>query len=151
MRRGDLGLLAAALAMMVVAAMRVGSFWRGDYLPAAEPVATARPVASPAVAPTPSKAWVRPLFSRPNSAVEADPSSAVVTSSTTSDSQLPRLIGVIINQNDRVAILGYAGKVQRLQENGRIGNWTLSRIDPRSAMLKSATESRLLKLDTETQ
>jgi hypothetical protein len=148
-RRADLGFIAAAIAMTAVATMRGSTLWHASYIPAAEPISATRPVAPLSGASAPAKPWVRPLFSRPASGLEAEPRNANTMPGTAPGSQLPRLIGVIINQNDRVAILGYAGKVQHLQENGRIGTWTLSRIDPRSAMLQSATESHLLKLDPE--
>jgi hypothetical protein len=148
-RRADLGLIAAAIVMTVVATMRASTLWHGSYIPEAEAISAARPLSPPSGVSAPAKPWVRPLFSRPGSGLAAEPPNANTMSGTAPGSQLPRLIGVIINQNDRVAILGYAGKVQHLQENGRIGSWTLSRIDRRSAMLQSATESHLLKLDSE--
>jgi hypothetical protein len=149
--RGDIGIAGVAMAMTLAAVLRVETLWRGDYVPESEPLAPARPLASMPVAPGPSKPWARPLFSRSNAAGEGLPSGSVSTPGAAPGSQLPRLIGIIINQNDRVAILGYAGKVQRLQESGQIGSWTLSRIERRSALLQNATESHLLKLDPGTK
>ena len=144
MRRADLELVAAAGVMMVVATMRVGAFWRAPDAAAGESVSAAKPVLQPADTTAVAKPWPRPLFSRSNSGADALDASAMA--GTGPSVELPRLIGVIINQNDRVAVLGYAGKVQHLQENGKIGTWTLSRIERRSATLKNESGSHLLQL-----
>jgi hypothetical protein len=64
---------------------------------------------------------------------------------------LPRLIGVIINENDRMAIFIYGAKVQRVAENQEIGEWLLTSIRRREATLRRNAETIVLKLDPSTQ
>ncbi len=148
MRRSDLALSTAVVVMSVVASTRASVLLQGSYLPDQEPISATHHLTPPTARVAPPAEWARPLFSRPISAASVDVSNdAMTTSSATSKAKLPRLVGVIINNNDRIAILSYGEKLLRVNANGKIGPWILTHIDRRSATLQSENESHHLKLD----
>jgi type II secretory pathway component PulC len=148
MTRGDIALSGSIVAILLVAAVRASALWHNsnsaDNQPASVPLQTipAAPI------PASSVSWVRPLFRQPGSVPQSDPSDdKLTTAGVASKAQSLRLIGVIINERNRIAIVDYGGKTQRLEESSKLGAWTLKHIDRRSITIENGSESRLLKLD----
>ena len=135
---------ALAGALLIAAAMRASVLWETaaavdeGILPAA-PVRPLSAVSSMPYAPLP-----RPLFTKPT-----DPSDADVTSTASlkASRELPRLVGVVISDGNRVAIVSHAGKLFRAVENGTVGTWTVTQIGTRSTVLVDGREAHLLQLD----
>jgi hypothetical protein len=130
MSPSDLSIVAAAIAMSLAAALRVGALLHPSVAAESELIPVAKPMLLDETIPALGKPWARPLFSLASAKLHPDFESAAI-SATDSGSPLPKLIGIIIKQNDRIAIFGYGGKVQRLQEDGRIGAWTVAHINQR--------------------
>jgi hypothetical protein len=150
MRRADLSLLVVAAAASIAAFGRVHALM-GDPAVGLDPsVAAPRAPSVPEIRSAPSVPWQRPLFSRMASpAKPADDN--ITTGGVAQNVALPRLIGVIINENDRMAIFIYGAKVQRVAENQEIGEWLLTSIRRREATLRRNAETIVLKLDPSTQ
>lgn len=148
MKRATIALFALAVAMCAAAVLRASVLRSDRLLLAREPIPAATPIAMAAATAPQTALWPRPLFHRPGSVLSSDAADdKLTTSSTGPNIQLPRLIGVIINQKNRIAVFGYDGTLHRVGENQKIGDWILTRIDRRSATLQSESASRLLKLD----
>lgn len=148
MIRVDHILVTAAAIMSVAAALRVWTLLNGISMPAEAPLVMAKP-SSPSVerAERPV-AWTRMLFSEASLAQSSDSDDHVTgTVSVPSESQLPRLVGVLIRGDERVAVLHYSGKAQAVRESGKIGSWTVVKVDRRSADLRVGSELHVLKLD----
>lgn len=65
----------------------------------------------------------------------------------TSQARLPRLVGIIIQGADRIAIMEVGGKIRRVRENSEVNKWTLVRVDARSILMRSSDETRTVMLD----
>jgi hypothetical protein len=153
MTRGDIALGVATTATLLAAAMRCVSMFQspsGGIAIAATPAAQpSLEIVSRPLPPTPS-ALQRAVFARPAPAareVAAAPAPVGKISTGSASVQLPRLLGVIVEGSNRVAVISLGGAISRIRENSKIGNWTVTRIDERSALLHTATTSEVLWLD----
>ena len=148
MNRSTIRLLLAAAMVTIMATWRASALF-GDPLPPIAPVALWTPRATPQIehpvtvqAATP----VRPLFSRfdvSNGVNDADPGAAKGRVG----ASLPRLVGVVADGDTRIAVIVHQGALIRAREKSRVGDWTVARIEPRSALLRTATKSEMLWLD----
>src|SRR5712691_833501 len=148
MTRRDAVLSASVAAMLLVAAVRASALLHDSYSADSQPASVPHQTIPAAPIPAPSVSWVRPLFQQPGSVPQGDASNdKLTTSGVGSNAQSLRLIGVIINERSRIAVVDHGGKTQRLEESGKVGAWTLKHIDRRSITIENGSESRLLKLD----
>jgi type II secretory pathway component PulC len=145
-RLSDPAIAAAAIVMGLAAVLRAGALLHASIAAESEPVPAAKALAVNETSRTQVERWPRPLFSISSAKPQADATSGAMTAAEPG-SQLPRLLGIIIDQNNRTAIFGYGGKVQHLQEDGRIGAWTVAHIDQRSVVLQNTGEEQVIKLD----
>lgn len=101
-----------------------------------------------AQSPLASPAWSRSLF-RPADLKE-DSTGTIPGSSTSVNAPPPTLIGVLTAASHRVAIVSTAGKIQRVRENERLGDWIVAKIEPKSALLQRGPQTHRLLLDAPT-
>jgi hypothetical protein len=155
MTRSDMALGVATMAALLAAAVRCASLFQsptGGIAIAATPATqpSLEVIAGPL--PSPPVVLQRALFARPALEVReiaAPPAGKTPTGS--NSVQLPRLLGVIIHGTNRVAVISLGGAISRLRENSKIGDWTVTRIDQRSALLHTPTRSEVLWLDKPSQ
>ena len=150
MSRSTMSLLLAAAVVAIQATCRAFALF-GDPLPAIAPVAIWTPRASPQMehpVPVQTATPVRPLFSRPDVSNEAnDAQSGAAKGRASEGASLPRLVGVVAEGDRRIAVISHQGALIRAREKSRVGEWTVARIEPRSALLRTATKSEMLWLD----
>jgi hypothetical protein len=146
--RSTAGIATLALVAAVVATWRAFALFGN---PLAEPAAAPtfkrpdttqaqRPAATPAAVP------VRPVFSRFEGTSPAQSGQARARAGTASTA-LPRLVGVIADGDNRIAVIAHQGVIVRAREQMRVGEWTVVRIEPRSALIRTTTKSEMLWLD----
>src|SRR5262249_41754171 len=138
--------------MLALALWRAESLFRDPL-----PPAVAAPARQPQtlIVPAPdrisarSTTLVRPLFSRSQN---GDDTSAVRSSRATTEpasesTALPRLVGVVSDGERRLAIIAHNGVTLRIGENKNVGDWTVVRIEQRSALIRNRSKSEMLWLD----
>jgi hypothetical protein len=135
---------ALAGALLIAAAARAAVLW--ETAPAVDegilPTAPVQPLS--AASSIPSAPLPRSLFTKPTAAPDADVTS---TASLKASRELPRLVGVVISDGNRVAIVSHAGKLFRAGENSTVGTWTVTQIETRSTVLVDGREAHVLQLD----
>jgi hypothetical protein len=87
--------------------------------------------------------WSRPLFSKPVARQEAGASPPPLDEA----SQAPRLVGVIVDGGNRIALLELKGKLLRGRQGAAVGSWSIIDIEPRSVLAESRGSRRLFYLD----
>jgi general secretion pathway protein N len=92
----------------------------------------------------PAAGWPRPLFA-PAGAAQASAESS--SKRPAPDDEIPRLIGVALDGDRRVVLLAHNSTVLRLRQGERIGNWTVTEIAVRSAVVRKGEQSQNLRLD----
>lgn len=150
MSRNTTGLLLAAATVTILATWRASALF-GDPLPVNAPAAIwtahALPQIEHPVTAQPAMP-VRPLFSRLDVSNEAnDANSGDAKGRASAGASLPRLVGVVAEGDTRIAVIAHQGALIRAREKSRVGDWIVARIEPRSALLRTATKSEMLWLD----
>jgi hypothetical protein len=93
----------------------------------------------------PPTAWTRPLFGR-----DTDRDATVAKGPGLERSpgkEIPRLIGVALDGEHRVAVLSHNNVVVRVRQGEHVGQWTLVQINMRSAVMRVGQQSEVLELD----
>jgi hypothetical protein len=136
------GILAASLCLLD--AWRFGAVFKKQEalaLPAPPPIA--RQALRDAAASGEPGPWRRPLFTLPHA--EMDMTSSI--SGTRREANLPRLIGVVLDGDRRLAVIQYQGALLRTAEQQKVGSWTVVTIGPHSAELSNMSDTLHLYLD----
>jgi hypothetical protein len=149
--RDTSALVIGSVAIAVLALWRAGDLLR-EPLPTAPAPAAWTPSEIDLGSPRNSiqaTTMVRPLFSRQQDAGDgAGARSGQAGSAPPSqNTRLPRLVGVVAEGDRRIAIVAYKGAILRVGEKGNIGEWTMVRIEPRSALVRGGARSEMLWLD----
>lgn len=142
MRHANVGLLGLAVVLGVLAIWRSAPLFKVPrHLAAPPPARIASSASIKDAAPAPGS-WHRSLFTaRPS---EANATAPTVTGSV-SGTGSPKLVGVVINGDRKIAIIAYEGVLLRVTNNDKVGPWTVIRVEPHSTLLERAqTMSRLL-------
>jgi hypothetical protein len=142
---------ANSIALSVAAAFCIGSALRlSALLETTHSVLRFPPPASVTVDPARNavdgadvQPWLRPLFGQP--AAQAD-NPADVTGTTPAPT-LPKLVGVVVDGDRRMAVIAYGGALVRVDEIQKVGSWTVVRVEPHSAVLQDEQTSFRLDLD----
>lgn len=143
-----------ALVVGLTAAISIAAAWRllaliGGPAPP-DPVASSvlRGSVPVVVAPGPYMAasWSRPLFSTTDGAAN---SAALKTKpvNTAAKPHMPRLIGVLTQGTDRIAVIDINGQLKRVRQNDTVGEWRLVRVDPRTVVVRLQDVTHTLSLD----
>ncbi len=139
--------LAVLLVLLLAAAV-----WRGSALVAGEfttpPVPSAKPIDLAKLDNAPNSAllpagWPRPLFAR-SDAADAGRSQ---TNRIVPENETPRLIGIALDGEYRIAVLSHNNVVLRLRQGDKVGKWTITQIKVRSAVMRAGEQSEVLELD----
>jgi hypothetical protein len=119
---------------------------RGGLPRAAAGRTVAVPAPAPALGSADVQGWVTTILERPLFAPDRRPVSAAAPAAVASQG-LPRLAGVVVTPDGRRAIFaaGADGKQIALAENGRIGAFTISRIDADAVTVAGPDGSILLR------
>jgi hypothetical protein len=88
----------------------------------------------------------RPLFSLPTP-TNLDVTGSIRSTPNATDTSLPVLLGIIIEANQRLAVVRHGGKIKKLHEADEVGPWTVRKIDSRKAFLRHGNLSQELFLD----
>lgn len=88
----------------------------------------------------------RPLFSLPPP-INRDVTGSIPSASKGADPSLPVLLGIIVQADQRTAVVRHDGKIKTIRETDQIGPWTVTRIDTRTALLRQGDHSEELFLD----
>lgn len=140
----SLGKFLLPFVLAIFAAWRLVGIWTVPEALSLEPLRRPNdPVVKADLPSAMSFHWVRPLFERP---VSQKPDNSAKPSEE-SPAQAPRLVGIIAEGENRIAILESKGRLVRSQTGTMVGSWRIVGIEPRSILLKNGGETKILGLD----
>lgn len=137
-------MLPAALALLLV--WRITGLWTSSEPSGRDPARQPNPPVIKADLPAAmSFHWARPLFAKPTS-VKADSAGPSATSDESTGPPL-RLVGIIADGDNRVAVIALKERLVRAQRGTMISSWKVLGIESRSISVESRGETSILSLD----
>jgi hypothetical protein len=149
--KSDAILLAGLLAISIATGWRITTLWSSDGVTELSPpkVAGTQELFVEAPAVKQPVVLARTLFSPQVSKHPAQTPAVQSDDSKGGGRQAAlRLVGVVAEGPDRIALISHNGSVSRLREARTIGPWTVVRIDARSATLRNDRTTETLWLDS---
>ena len=133
------------VAFAVFAVSRLSGIWGNSDLSSVDRSRLPRdPVVKGEISSATSFHWSRPLFSKAP-LQKMDPANAL-TASDDNSPQSPRLVGVVADGENRLAILELKGRLVRSQQGTTIGSWRIVEIASHSIKLENGGETKILDL-----
>lgn len=138
--------LGAPAALTLLLVWRATSAWNGPEPPTLPPIRQPKDhVLSTELPKAMTFHWVRPLFSIPQPAKLVKPAGSLPQSE--SSETASRLVGVIGDGENPVALMAIDSRLVRSYRGSKIGAWTVLAIDARSIVLEKRGETMILYLD----